>query len=244
MVGVHLCAAWVRSPEVHHSEMTESDYDKTVAGLQRNDRAMLEEMRRAGGASSASDLRHVTVSPKTGKPLEYGLTRELDRLQALGLVREVAKKPARYEPVRPADVEEAASNYRLKTKRTKKRRGSRNRLVELRAYEHGDYSEFYRVHRRVIELSDFVSRQLVKMAFWAAAPKDELARVVDELADLRDAIDAAVICIKQRTDDDALLDKIAKLENTQGRTEPEAATARSLAAKLRSQYDQRVGVLD
>lgn len=154
------------------------------------------------------------------------------------------ENPARYEPVKPADVEETASNYRLKKKRTKKRRGSRNRLAELRTYEHGDYSEFYRVHRRVIELSDYVSHQLVKMAFWAAAPKDELARVVDELADLRDAIDAAIVCIKQRTDDDVLLDKIAKLENTQGRTEPEAATARALAAKLRSQYDQRVGVLD
>lgn len=224
--------------------MTESEYNKIVAGLQRNDRAMLEEMRRTGSASSASDLRHVTVGPKTGKPLEYGLTREFERLQALGLVRQVAKNPARYKPVQPAEVEEAVSNYRLKKKRTKKRRSSRTRLVELRAYEHGDYSEFYRVHRRVIELSDYVSRQLVKMAFWAAAPKDELARVVEELGDLRDAIDAAVVCLKQRTDDDALLDKIAKLENTQGRTAPEAATARALAAKLRSQYDQRVGVLD
>lgn len=224
--------------------MTESEYDKIVEDLQRNDRAMLEEMRRTASASSASDLRHVTVGPKTGKPLEYGLTREFERLQALGLIRQVAKNPTRYKPVQAAEVEEAVSNYRLKKKRTKKRRSSRNRLVELRAYEHGDYSEFYRVHRRVIELSDYVSRQLMKMAFWEAAPKDELARVVEELGDLRDAIDAAVACLRQRTDDDALLDKIAKLENTQGRTAPEAATARALAAKLRSQYDQRVGVLD
>src|SRR3712207_8400504 len=50
-----------------------------------------------------------------------------------------------------SEVEEVANNYRLKKKRNKKRRSSRNRLVELRAYEHGDYSEFYRVHRRVIE---------------------------------------------------------------------------------------------
>lgn len=224
--------------------MTDSDYNSIVAGLQRNDRAMLEEMRRIRGGSSASELRHVTVGPKTGKPLEYGLTREFDRLQALGLIRLVAKGPARYEPVPPAEVEEAANNYRLKKKRTKKRKSSRNRLVELRAYEHGDYSEFYRVHRRVIELSDYLSHQLVKMAFWAAAPKDELARVVNELADLQDAIDAAVVCLKQRADDDELLAKIAKLEKTDGRTPAEAATARALAAKLRNQYDRRVGVLD
>jgi hypothetical protein len=224
--------------------MTETEYKEIVASLQANDRAMLEEMRRVRGASSASELRHVTRGPKTGKPLEYGLTREFDRLQRHGLIRQVAKNPARYEPVPPAEVEEAAGTYRLKKKRTRKRKSSRNRLVELRAYEHGDYSEFYRVHRRVIELSDYVSHQFVKMAFWAAAPKDELARVVDELGELRDAIDAAVACLKQRTDDDDLLAKIAKLENTHGRTAPEAATARALAAKLRNQYDQRVGVLD
>lgn len=224
--------------------MNDSEYDNIVAGLQRNDRAMLDEMRRLRRPSSASELRHVTVGPKTGKPLEYGLTREFDRLRALGLIRLVAKSPARYEVVPPAEVEEVANNYRLKKKRTKKRKSSRNRLVELRAYEHGDYSEFYRVHRRVIELSDYLSHQLVKMAFWQAAPKDELARVVGELAELQDAIDSAVACLKQRAEDDELLAKIAKLENTEGRTAPEAATARAIAAKLRNQYDQRVGVLD
>jgi len=224
--------------------MTESEYNEIVAGLQRNDRAMLEEMKRLRRGASASDLRQVTVGPKTGKPLEYGLTREFARLQSAGLIRLAAKNPSRYVPVPLAEVEEAANHYRLKKKRTKKRRSSRNRLTELRVYEHGDYSEFYRVHRRVIELSDYVSHHLVKMAFWAAAPKDELARVVDELADLRDAVDAAVACLSQRTDDDALLEKIAKLEETHGRTAPETATARSLAAKLRSQYDRRVGVLD
>lgn len=225
--------------------MTESEYDEIIASLQPNDRAMLDEMRRVRGALSASELRHVTNGPKTGKPLEYGLTREFDRLQARGLIRQVAKGPARYETVPPAEIEDAASNYRLKKKRrAKKRRGSRNRIVELREYEHGDYSEFYRVHRRVIELSEYVAQQLVKMAFWAAAPKDELARVVDELAELRDAIDTALAYLKQRTEDDDLLAKIAKLENTDGRTAPEAETARALATKLRSQYDQRIGVLD
>ena len=224
--------------------MTESEYNEIIAGLQANDRAILTEMKRLRRGASASDLRPVTVGPKTGKPLEYGLTREFERLQIAGLIRLVDKSPSRYAPVPVTEVEEAAQHYRLKKKRARKRRSPRNRLTELRVYEHGDYSEFYRVHRRVIELSDYVSHHLVKMAFWAAAPKDELARVVDELADLRDAVDAAVACLQQRTDDDALLEKIAKLEETHGRTDAEAATARALAAKLRSQYDRRVGVLD
>jgi hypothetical protein len=224
--------------------MNESEYQSLVDSLQRNDRAMLEELWRLKRPASASELRPVTIAPKTGKPMEYGLTRELGRLQAAGLVRQAAKNPARYEAVASADVEEASELYRLKKKRTVKRRSSRNRLTELRAYEHGDYSEFYRVHKRVIELSDYVSHHFVKMAFWAAAPKDELARVVDELADLRDSIDGAVALLKQRTEDDEILEKIAKLENTNGRTEPEAATARALAEKLRNQYQQRIGVLD
>lgn len=224
--------------------MTKSEYEAIVAKLQPNDRAMLTEMGRLRGNASAADIRHVTHGPKTGKPLEYGLTREFGRLQAAGLIRQVGRNPGRYSPVPLVEVEEAASHYRLKKKRTTKRRGSRNRLAELRVYAHGDYSEFYRVHRRVIELSEYVSHHVVRMAFWAAAPKDELARVVDELADLRDAIDSAVACLGQRTDDDALLDKISKLEATNGRTAAEAETARTLAARLRSQYEQRVGVLD
>lgn len=223
--------------------MTESEYDELVAGLPRNEQAMLRELRRVGKAT-ASELRHVTIGPKTGKPLEYGLTRELARLQAEGLARLVGKNPARYEAVPLAEVEKAAEHYRLKKKRTTKRRSSRHRLLELRAHEHGEYSEFYRVHRRVIELSDYVSHHLVKMAFWASAPKDEFARVVDELADLRDAIDAAIVCLEQRAGDDALLDKIAKLQATDGRTPAEVDTARALAKKLRAQWDQRVGVLD
>lgn len=224
--------------------MTEAESNALVASLPRNEREILLEMRRLGRAS-ASDVRPVTIGPKTGKPLEYGLTRELNRLQAAGLARLVAKKPsALYEAVPAADVEKVAEQYRLKKKRTKTRRSPRRRLDELRTYEHGQYDEFYRVHRRVIELSDYVSHHIAKMAFWASAPKDELARVVDELADLRDAIDAALACLEQRTDDDAVLAKIAKLEETNGRTAPEAATARALAKKLRAQYDQRVGVLD
>lgn len=205
---------------------------------------MLKEIVRLGKGASASDLRHVTLGPKTGKPLAYGLTREFERLQADGLVKQVDKSPSRYAAVPAAQVGVAAETYRLKKKRRIKRRGSRPRLTELRHYEHGDYSEFYRVHRRVIELSDLVGRDLPKMAFWAAAPKDEFARVVDELADLRDAIDAAFACLKQRVEDDDLLTKIAKLEQTNGRTPAETKTAKGLADKLRAQYYQRIGVLD
>jgi hypothetical protein len=227
--------------------MTDSEYEALIATLQKNDRAILDELRRRGSVgASVSDVRPVTLSPQTGKPLAYGLTRELERLQGAGLVRLVGKNPARYAVVSLADVEKAATAFRLKSNRKKKKKktAGRTRIAELRKYEHGDYSEFYRVYRRVIELSEYVSKNLPKMAFWEVAPKDELARVVEELADLRDALDSAFVLLEQRADDDELIAKIAKLEETKGRTDPEAETARTLAKKLRRQYDQRIGVLD
>jgi len=221
--------------------MDKADYDTLVEGLGPNERRMLEETRRLGKAT-ASDLRPVTRSPKTGKQLAYGLTRELQRLEELGLLRRVGRgTPTRFEAVPPAGIEEAANVYAIRRRRTRKRRSKRSRLVELRAYEQGDYSEFYRVHRRVLELTDYIGHHITRMAFWAAAPKEDLARTVQDLADLLDALDEALACLKQRGDDDDLLAKIEKLEATHGRTTPEAATARSLAQKLRTQYEDRLG---
>jgi hypothetical protein len=221
--------------------MTRDEYEALIAKLDPNDHAILAEIKRLGRATM-SGVRHVTRAPKTGKPMEYGLTRERDRLERAGLIRRVPRtRPTEYEAVSTSAVEEAAREFELRKKRTRKRRSSRQRLVELRAYEHGDYSEFYRVHRRVIELGDYVGHHITRMAFWEAAPKDDLSRVATELGELRDAIDTAFVCLKQRADDDDLLAKIEKLEATNGRTPAERETARSLALRLRKQYDQRVG---
>jgi hypothetical protein len=219
--------------------MDKPDYDALIESLGPNEQAMLTETRRRGKAT-ASDLRPVTRSPKTGKPLAYGLTRELRRLEERGLVRRVGRDtPARYEAVRPEDVEDAAHVYSVRKRRSRKRRSRRSRIIELRAYEHGDYSEFYRVHKRLHESTEYIGHHITRMAFWAAAPKEDLARTVDDLADLIDAVDQAVTCMKERADDDALLAKIEKLE-APGRTGPEAATARALAQKLRAQYEDRL----
>jgi hypothetical protein len=221
--------------------MDKPQYDALVNSLGANERKMLEATRGLGKAT-ASDLRPVTKSPNTGKPLAYGLTRELQRLEQSGLLRRVGRgTPARYEAVKAAEVEDAAKHYAIRKRRTRRRRSKRARLVELRAYEQGDYSEFYRVHRRVLELTDYVAHHITRMAFWAAAPKEDLARTAQDLADLLDAVDEALTCLKERGDDDALLAKIEKLEATDGRTAPEAASARAIAQKLRAQYEDRLG---
>ena len=95
--------------------MTQDEYDALVAKLDPNDRAMLAEAKRLGTAT-VSELRPVTKGPKTGRPMEYGLTRELQRLQQKGLLRLVEKKPkARYAPVPVAEAEDAAHRLRMVT---------------------------------------------------------------------------------------------------------------------------------
>jgi len=175
--------------------------------------------------------------------VRHGLTRELIRLQALGLLRRVGRgTPKRYQVVPLAEIEEAVRRYELRGKRRKRRRSMAARIEELRDYKHGDYSEWYRVHRRVLELTDYVSKQISRMAFWHAAPKDELARTAQDLADLQEALDLAFECLKMRADDDALLAKIEKLCATSGRKGAELETARALARRLQTQYEQRVGL--
>ena len=220
--------------------MNQTEYDALVGGMGKNERAIVEEMRRRGKAT-APDLRPVTIGPKTGLPLAYGLTRELRALEEHGLIRRVGRTtPAAYEAVRPADVENAVQVYSVRKRRSKKRRSVRSRIVELRANEHGDYTEFHRVHRYLVESSEYLTHHLSRMAFWEAAPKEDLAKSVDDLADLIDAIDQALTCLKARADDDAILAKVEKLEKTKGRTTAESESARALGRKLRTQYEDRL----
>jgi hypothetical protein len=220
--------------------MDQATYDALVARQGANERGMLEIARRQGKAT-VSEMRPGTVGPKTGLPLAYGLTRELRKLEELGLLRRAGSGvPARYEAVKPGDVEEAVKVYSLRKKRSKRRRSLRSRIVELRANEKGQYSEFYRVHRYLVESTEYIGHHLTRMAFWEAAPKEDLARSVDDLANLIDAVDQAITCLKERAEDDALLAKIEKLEKDKGRTDAEKDNAEALARRLRAQYEDRM----
>ena len=220
--------------------MDQAEYNELVESLGDNEREMLREARRRGRATVAQ-LRPVTKSPTTGLPLAYGLTRELRTLQERGLIRRVARtNPRAYEPVPRAGVEKAAALYRPPKSRPP-RRVTRARRDELRRYEQGDYSDFFRVHRRVHDLTEFVSQHITKMAYWTAAPKDDLARTADDLGDLLEAVHQALTCLKERADDDELLARIEKVETLGDGSGPEADTARAIAQKLRDQYDRSIG---
>src|SRR4051795_6228140 len=108
---------------------------------------MLEEMKKVGKAT-APMLRPVTESPTTGLPLAYGLTRELARLQALGLIRRVGRMKVRtYEAAARSAVEAEAEKYKMRGKKSKPRKRSqrsvKSRRAEIRAsVEQGDYTDF------------------------------------------------------------------------------------------------------
>src|SRR5262245_22025305 len=136
--------------------MTKDEYEALVAKLDPNDRAILAEAKRLGAPASVAQLRPVTVGAKTGKPLACGLTRELGRLQAAGLLRQVEKNPSRYAAVPLSEFEDAADRFAHRSRRRVKRKSNRSRMVELKTYEHGDYAEFYRVYRRLVELGEYV----------------------------------------------------------------------------------------
>jgi hypothetical protein len=222
--------------------MTKTEYDALVAKLDPNDRRILAEAQRLGTPATVAQLRPVTIGAKTGKPLAYGLTRELGRLQTAGLLRLAGKNPSRYAAVPLSEVEDAAERFANRNKRRVKRKSKRSRMIELRGYEHGDYAEFYRVYRRLMELGEYVGVFIPKMAYWEAAPKDDLAQIATELVELHEAVSDAMQCLKERADDDELLAKIEKLEAENGRTGAELESFRATAQRLRRQYEQRIGV--
>jgi hypothetical protein len=168
-----------------------------------------------------------------------GLTFELRRLCELGLIRPVGRKaidgnhPAiAYVTVPLQDVEKARERYAVRgPKKRRRRRSSGPGVAHMREMEGGDYEHWYRVRRRVLELTQIVT-QAEKMSFWETAPEDEREIVLNELRDLRDATQDAIAAFEMRADDDATREKIAKLRTTDGRTPPEAATSHRLADKL------------
>jgi hypothetical protein len=113
--------------------MEEAEYQALVDSLPENERAMLDEMKRLGKAT-APMLRPVTKSPTTGLPLAYGLTRELRRLEALGLIRRVGRTRVKtYEVAPHTAVEAEADKYKLRGKKARPRKRSQRTAKARRA---------------------------------------------------------------------------------------------------------------
>ncbi|MBA3432160.1 MAG: hypothetical protein H0U16_11870 [Actinobacteria bacterium] len=213
--------------------MTEQELATVLEALSRTEQDIYKTLDAEQGPMTAPMLRGPVRRTD-------GLTMELRRLCELGLVRPLGKKviagrhPAMaYVTVPLKDVEKAAERFNVRSPRRRRRsRHSRGPgISQLREMERGDYELWYRVRRRVLELTQMVV-QAEKMSFWDAAPEDERELVLAELRGLQVATEDAIAAFQMRAEDDATREKIEKLRETNGRTAAETATARRLARKL------------
>lgn len=213
--------------------MTEQERDDLVRALSPTEKAIYGTLAASDGPMTAPMLREPVRRTD-------GLTFELRRLSELGLIRPLGKKaidgrhPAMaYTIVAPADVENARDRFAVRSP-SRRRVGRRNggpTIAQLREMEHGDYEQWYRVRRRILELVHIVV-QAEKMSFWEAAPDDERDLVLGELRRVQVATEDAIAAFEMRKDDDATREKIEKLRRTKGRTAAEASTAHRLADRL------------
>lgn len=121
--------------------------------------------------------------------------------------------------------------------------GSRaDQLKERAKKESGDYSKWLAKRKSVVTLARSVA-QIEPMIFWKQAPEDEIVEVMEELLDAYEAVARALAAVEVRLSDEETRATIAKLiENTNGRTKHEIATAKRLAARKSSKAD--VGYLN
>jgi hypothetical protein len=213
--------------------MTDQERDDLLRGLSPTEQLIYKTLDARGGAMTAPMLREPVHRTD-------GLTFELRHLCELGLIRPTGRKaiegrhPAMtYRTVVLGDIEEARERFAVRSPR--RRRSGRRRagpgIAELREMEAGDYEHWYRVRRRILELTQIVV-QAERMAFWEVAPDDERALVIGELRVLQTATKDTIAALRMREGDDATREKIEKLRATNGRTAAEVATGHRLASKL------------
>jgi hypothetical protein len=213
--------------------MTEQERDDLLRGLSPTEQLIYKSLDSRGGPMTAPMLRQPVSRTD-------GLTFELRHLCELGLIRPMGKKaidgrhPATaYRTVALGDIEKTRERFAVRSPR--RRRSGRRRagpgIAELRKMETGDYEQWYRVRRRILELTQIVV-QAEKMAFWEIAPDDERGLVAGELEELAAATEETIAALRMREEDDVTRDKIEKLRVTNGRTPAEAETGRRLAKKL------------
>lgn len=213
--------------------MTDQELQTILSALSRTEQDIYKTLIAQQGAMTAPMLRGPVRRTD-------GLTMELRHLCELGLIRPLGRKviegrhPAMaYVTVPVREIEHARERFAVRSPR-RRRRGRRSGgpgIAGLREMERGDYEQWYRVRRRLLELTQIVV-QAEKMSFWESAPDDERELALGELRDLLTATEDAIAAFQMRADDDATREKIGKLRATNGRTPAEAATARRLADKL------------
>lgn len=214
--------------------MTENEFNKLVAGMTPVYRIILAEA--AKGPVSGPRLR-----VPTGR--SDGMTTELRKLWAMGLIRDVGfdmeatnpgKKPRMYARVPLADTEAAAAEFARRMRRGKRRR-RQSSVAPLPERERGKATLAIRVRRNTLMLAEHFTKISDEMAFWDEATDDDLVSLVECMGEVADAMDDLAASLHERLDDDAIRTKIEKLRKTNGRNEHEIRSANGLVRKLERQ---------
>jgi hypothetical protein len=210
-------------------------------------RQMLDAARQSAGP--LTDIQFEEILPTSewrtdkGKPfkapdMEVRTLRR--RLAELGLIQPAgatATGAARWKATPTGKAEDAARRFTNAQKRRRKSRRERSplaTLAEMRRTIEGDWTQWQKTRRTMLTLGAALEA-VEPMAFWLCAPEDEREWVHNEIADLVQWGQNALLAFEQRQADDKIRDKIAKLtENTKGRTDAEKAAARGRAAALRA----------
>ena len=227
-----------------------SEYETSLEPeLQRRPRLhqMLELVRKSGGPLTDKQLEETLETSEwrtaTGRPfkapdMEVRTLRK--RLAEIGLILPAgatATGAARWKATPSGQAEATARRFANAKKRGRKRRRQRSpmaTLAEMRRTIEGDWTQWQKTRRTILSLGSAL-QSVESMAFWLSAPDDEREWVRNEIADLVEWGQNALVAFDQRSADDKIREKITKLtENMTGRTDAERETAQRRAEALRA----------
>jgi hypothetical protein len=119
-------------------------------------------------------------------------------------------------------------------KRSKHKRPDNARIGAMKKREVGDLALWWRTRRLTLQcIKNLMS--LEPMILWRNVDAEDTLEVLDDLIELRQWADMAITGVQSRVDVSKIDEKIAVLENPNGRTGPEREAALAAANKLRQQ---------
>jgi len=208
------------------------------------------------GSLIRDDFLGVTID---GHPPIQNLTAEIDRARKKYGIDVIPKKEGKITRWYFASPEEAQKEREKAARKRRRRRGRKpkndesklvrettavkpfqKRILALkdRAQDApGSYSTWLTKRKNIVTLAQNAA-QTEPMAFWKAAPLDEIGETMEDLIDAYEALGRTISAFDQRMLDEKQVEKIEKMvADTRGRSGGEIANVNSLVQKKRDRYD-------
>ena len=217
--------------------MTERELEAAVANLSPRRHALYEAIHEHGPLT----VREIMEREVGGPAKKASLSDLLRPLRAEGLItsaglRNVGRHLAvLWRTTDAADVEEAAEQYRadeMEAAARVREHGSEAAKSELfRRWQTGDWDEWYHAREKLSRLAMLVP-VLEPMAFWEAAPEEDVPYALADLRRLHAAVGALIEEFEAREADVKLQVKVENIANTNGRFPGERRTYRAKARRM------------